>query len=246
MRHLKEFPGFLKLAPCAMAVGALLLCAGTASASITTYAGQDDGADVGGPFPNSGSAAADFATAAGLLGLVDTITFEDLTAGFNPSITAAPGVTLSTDSTDYGDGFSGVSDTSDGNVYGFNTTPGGSNWYGFPAASATFTFSSPTASFGFWLTGVQSDFTSAITVSFNDGSDQTLNAPVNVNGGAAFFGFTDPGASISSVTITNTGNDAWGIDDVSYNGGASTPEPATMSLFALGFAGIGMLRRRAG
>jgi hypothetical protein len=62
-----------------------------------------------------------------------------------------------------------------------------------------------------------------------------------VNGGVEFFGFTDPTASILAVTITNIGNDAWGIDDVQYN---SIPEPATMVLMGGGLVAAALIRRR--
>ena len=203
----------------------VVFLAGRAMAAINTISAQDDGAPVGGPFPNSSAASASFLTAATAIAPVNTITFEGLPLGYSSSFTAAPGVTVNLTGPDYGDGFSGLSDTTFGNLYGFNTTPGGSEWLGFPTGSATFDFANPTASFGFWYTGVQTTFTSSLTVDFNDGSSESLNLPINVNGGAAFFGFTDAGESISAITIDDESSDAWGVDDVSYNTPSSSSVP---------------------
>ncbi len=208
---------------------------------ITTFSGQDDGAATTGPFPNSNAAQAAFLTAASGLSAVNTITFEDQPLGYNANFTAAPGVNVTVSAGNYGAGYSGISNTTLGNVYGFNTTPGGAQWFGFPAGSATFTLANPTESFGFWLTGIQTAYTSLLTVQFNDGVGQTLNVPLNANGGAQFYGFTDTGWAITSVTITNTGGDAWGIDDVSYG---SAPEPSSLLLLGSGALGLAALIRR--
>jgi len=67
----------------------------------------------------------------------------------------------------------------------------------------------------------------------------------NATTGAQFFGFTDSGASISSVTLNEAGpftsaRDLWAVDDVVYS--TTVPEPATLSLLGLGLAAIA--RRR--
>jgi len=224
-----------------------LLVAGAMSASsIVTYEGQDDGAPITGPFPNSTTAETAFTTAAITLSPLDTITFESLPVGFQSSFTAAPGVTVDLNAPDDGDGVSGVSDITFGNNFGFNVTPAGSKWLGFAQGSVEFSFATPTDYFGFWLTGVQTPLTSQITVNFSDGVSEVLNAPVNNNGGAAFFGFTDAGKSIDSITITNNSNDAWGIDDVKYNTGASAiPEPSSIVLFGTVVLALGGGLRRA-
>jgi hypothetical protein len=235
-----------------LAVGALVLggIQREAVAGIVTFSGSDDGAPITGPFPNSAAAQTNFLAAASALGPTNTITFENLPLGYYTPFTAATGVSVAINAPNFGDGFSGISTTTFGNLYGFNTTPGGSKWLGFPEGSATFSFASPTQSFGFYLTGVQTLFSSSIDVTFSDGSSQDLNAPINVNGGASYFGFTDAGKSIASVTITNIGNDAWGIDDVTYNSSpVATPEPASICLMGMGIgmglAGYGWRRRKA-
>jgi hypothetical protein len=182
-------------------------------------------------------------TAAGAFGTTNTITFENLAPGYYPQFTAAPGVTVTTPPPNYGPGNSGISNTTFGKLYGFNTTPGGANWLGFPGGSATFAFSSPTNSFGMYLTGLQTDLTASLTVNFDDGTSEVLQLPVTVNGGAEYYGFTDA-VAISSVTITGGSSDAWGIDDVTYN----IPEPTTIIIWSLlgAFAiTVGWQRRKA-
>jgi hypothetical protein len=88
---------------------------------------------------------------------------------------------------------------------------------------------------------LQTVFTNSLTFTF--GSD-VLNLPVNVDGGASYFGFTttDP---FSSLTVTNLGSDAWGIADVSFNVFASgVPEPSTWAMMLLGFFSTGFMIRR--
>ncbi len=204
----------------------------TSQASIITFVGQDDGAPTSGPFPLSDAAQTSFETAAAAFGSLNTITYESLAVGFYTPIAAAPGVSITLSAGDFGNGFSGISNTTVGNLYGFNTTPGGSQWLGFPEGSATFTFATPIHSFGTFLTGLQTIFsdTTGLAITFNDGSPELLNPPINVNGGAEYFGFTDTSA-FSSVTLTDTSADAWGIDDTTYNGVPSTiPEPSSILL----------------
>jgi hypothetical protein len=128
-------------------------------------------------------------------------------------------------------------------VYGFNVTPGGSQWLGAPIGTTTYSFASPITAFGLWLTGVQTVFTTSFTLTFNDGTAQTLNLPINVDGGTTCYGFTDT-AAFSSITITNLSDDAWGQDDVSYSSPSSVPEPSSLLLLGSGVVGLAGLPRR--
>jgi hypothetical protein len=115
----------------------------------------------------------------------------------------------------------------------------------------TFSFATPIQAFGAYFSGVQDFFTD--TVNFSDGTSQVLDIPETGTsssvGALDFVGFTDGGASISSVTINagnpTTGYDYIGIDDVLFGPVATpVPEPFTLSLFGAGLAGAAALRRR--
>jgi hypothetical protein len=225
---------------------------GSAHAAIMTFSGADNGAAACHPPPcvNSDAAAASFDAAAGAHGL---ITFEGLPLGPFVSMGVAPGVTVTLTGAEAGSG--GIQNTNQHapTPIGFNTTAGGTEWlqafpnFNSPGETLTFTFASPIDAFGGYLTDTQVGFPGSITVTFNDGSSQSL--PVTKNddtGGAVFFGFTDLGAQIASVTY-NTGatgatRDIWGIDDVRF--AVPAPEPASLALLVTGLIGLGIVGRR--
>ena len=230
---------------------AVVFAAPANAGTVTTFVGQDDGAPITGPFPSSAAAQTNFLAAAGAFGTLSiNHDFEDQPVGFSNSNTWSNGdgtFTLSASTPNFGNGFSGISNIPgpDGNLDGFNVGSG-TKWLGFPLGSATFNNTNPTNSFGAYFTGLQTVFsgTNGLVVTFTDadGTLQTLFVPINVNGGAEYFGFTDT-AGFSSVTFTNTTNDAWGMDNVQFNVSsvAPVPLPATLPLFATGVGALGLL-----
>jgi hypothetical protein len=214
-----------------------------ASASTVTFAGQDNGSLVGTPLPNSVAARNSFVAAAGAFGTLDSFSFETASVGFHGgtfNLHAGLG-TITLNAPNLGNGFSGISDTTFGNLYGYNVNLGGSHWLGFTNGSATFNFTNPTHSFGAFFTGLQG---TPLVITLNDGSGTIFNPVTNTNGGAQYFGFTDT-ASFTSLTISNVG-DAWGLDAFTINI-APVPEPSTWAMMILGFAGVGFMayRRKA-
>jgi hypothetical protein len=161
------------------------------------------------------------------------ITFESVPVGSFTNLVVAPGVTIS-----------GV-DGSGNNLFinntpdfpsapaldGFNTTPGGANYLEMKGGALTFTFAAPVQFFAAILTGVQTSFFQD-TVTFNDGSSQSINAPGtgtnSSNGALDFVGFTDAGKSITSVSINagTASQDFIGVDDVRFQ--AVVPEPSSV------------------
>lgn len=225
-----------------------------AMAVTTIYAGQDDGVGPGGSYVNSNAAEASFLAAAAAFGTVKTDGFESAAVGYYSPLDL-DGVSITYSTANFGPSYSGVSDTMIGTaLYGFNVTPGGSKWLGFPDfinSAATFTFDSPTKSFGFYLTGVQALFTSAITLQLLDGSMSTFYLPLNTNGGVTYFGITDT-TGFTAVFLQQTNYpgyaDAYGIDNISFNDTLkpTVPEPATWAMLITGFGLVGVASRRRG
>ncbi len=85
---------------------------------------MDDGAPVGGPFPNSKAERNLFNAAASAFGPFRTRGLEGQPVGFHNTVTLCCGdgtITLNVPQ-DFGAGFSGISKTTFGNLYGFNIT----------------------------------------------------------------------------------------------------------------------------
>ncbi len=225
-------------------LGSLALACSGAHAAVVTYAGNDPGANSTDPRPNSNLAAAQFDPAAGTLGPVNFLNFENVALGSFSSLSLGNGVTLS--GTDYLGGNQTIRNSAAGTpdgLYGYNTTFGGANFVYINAGTLTFTFSQPIDAFGGYFSGVQF---AGETVTFNDGTAQTLTLTNSSSsaGGVEFLGFTDAGRKISSVTIntpnpSNTLGDFIGLDDVRFSL-APVPEPSVVALLAgAGAAGLG-------
>ncbi|MGI4788802.1 MAG: hypothetical protein ACRYFS_08125 [Janthinobacterium lividum] len=226
------------------AVGAAALSALPSQAQ-TLYSGIDMAAGQGDPHPLSDSAATSFGTAASGLGLVNTINFENATVGASGGL-LAPGVSFTTTAlppSPFSDGF--VLDAPAGAPtadFGYNTTPNGANYLFLDNTQATFTFTQPIQAFGAYLTGVQLD---GETITLSDGSVISIPNP-GLTGGCQFLGFTDPGKTITSVTINPYG-DAIGVDDIQYVTNPVPEASTTVSfglLLALGMGGVVITARK--
>jgi hypothetical protein len=213
-----------------LVAGALVVAgfAGRAKAgTITTYLGADNNVSSLAQMTNSVAAETAFVAAAPGLSL---ITFE----------TAVPAsVTIV--------GGSITNNSGCGQLCGFNTTAGGQNFYLLDGGTGTFTFTTAIDAFGMYITGLQTDLVAQETITFSDGSSQTINTPASTGGGGAFMGFTDIGASIVSVSYNAT-SDIVSLDDVRYgNVSSSVPEPSSLLLLGTGLLVLGMvaIRKRA-
>jgi hypothetical protein len=246
----------------------LLLASGPlVRADVTTYTASDPGVGPGAPStrPNSTAEAALFGSAAGPLGSLNTITFaglaNNLPGADNNPLTVAAGVTLSVLGTDHNPPtgiFYGVSTSTPSPVLnGYSTSPGVAQFFDFvpqaPAsgigtASMTFQFGSGTSAFGLYITGFGNVPGNTLTATFNDGTPRSYSILGSLSGGVQFWGFTVPGASITSVTFTEVGatptsRDAFGIDTITYTiPNVPVPEPAAALLLVLG--GLGLLAPR--
>ncbi len=238
-----------KLTDCSRSLAVGLLAAISLQGA-TIYYGADNGAGPGDDRPLSDAARSAFVSATGATG---PITFEGLAVGFNANFTAAPGVdvTMTNLLSSFCGGVCAINDHSP-DPLGFNVTASGSQHlrvvpaYDSAGGAVTFTFAVPVYAFGFYLTDTQDNFPGPILVAFNDGESQSLSITKNdYSGGALFWGYSNPGAAITSFSITTGATsdkrDLWGIDDVYY---AQVPEPRTMLLLGAGLAYLAWRRRR--
>jgi hypothetical protein len=202
----------------------------SANATLVTYIAGDNGVSSLADMVNSTAEAAVFNAVTGL-GI--TYDFESATLPSNLNIAGGSGRT---------------NNSGCGPLCGINTTVAGSYFELAYATPVTFSFATPVDSFGFYVTGLQTNLVGPEIITFVNGSQvtQTINFPPAINGGGAFVGFVDYGDLISSVTF-NPSNDIVAFDDLRFGNSAtnpSVPEPATLALLGIGLAGIGFSRKR--
>lgn len=224
-------------------LAALALCPVAALAQ-TTYNGADPGAGIGDSHPNTSAANTAFIADASTLGTINTITFESAPVGYSTSLALDPETTMTASNLD--PTYSDISDSSYSTADGYNTTLFGTKFFQFvnytfyTTASVTFTFAQPIDAFGADFTGLESNVNGDVALTFNDGSAQSYAIPKPDIAGDQFFGFTDAGKSLSSVTLTQVlpsnglSRDFFGIDQVQYGiAPSAAPEPSPLTAFAV-------------
>jgi hypothetical protein len=236
-----------------LAICVAVLMATSAVDADILYTGADDGAEPGSTLTNSDAAAALFDADAGSIGTLQLVDFESLSTGFFTALEIAPGVTATMSDVQNAAGC-GITTYSD-RYLGFNTTSGGEQSLRVVPAlnggttTLAFTFDVPIQAWGAYITGLEASVNGDLFVVYDDGSVHEYEVTGTTVGGAQFFGFTDVGMSISTVTLElrnvgSNGRDWFAVDDMRYT---PIPEPATMLMLGglgAGLAGARKLRRK--
>jgi hypothetical protein len=178
-----------------IATAALMLFSiyvGQVQAALVVFSGSDAASSTN-PRPNAAAAAAAYNTAASGLGPISLIDFEPAPVGSLHNYGVAPGFIINgTDSFSGDQSIVNSPFSLPDELFGYNTTPGGTQFALVDGGNLVFTFSPAIQSFGAYLSGIQN---SIETITFSDGSSQTVAIPLPspTNGGIAFVGFTDTG-----------------------------------------------------
>lgn len=138
----------------------------------------------------------------------------------------------------------------------FNTTPGwgghatdGSNYINYQSSGGetlTFNFTSAIDSFGINVTD-WGDFGSGSLTFSNDAGDSATMALAPLGDDNEFFFGAISAFDFTVVELTNSiAGEAYSFDEVYYGqAGGDIPLPSTITLLALGLAGLAVRRRRA-
>lgn len=233
-----------------LVAGAALAAVASVHGAPVIYYGIDPGAGPANPRPNSDAARASWTTAASSLGSVAIIDFES-----NANSTLAASAILDSNTTvARTGGFTTMGIMDDPNIvtWGYNTTSGGNRQLTAApligvgeTVTLKFDFATPVQAWGSFFTGVGT-VTSALRVNFVGGGFQEFNIAGAANGGILFWGFTDAGQLISSISVvmennSNLDSDVFSLDDMGY---VVIPLPHTGGLAVAGLIGLGALRRR--
>lgn len=202
-----------------------MICLAAPAHAVTVYSGYDQGAGDLASSPNATAAAASFDAAVTASDIVD---FEGALGDFSFA----------------GDGFVRNTQRCAPALCGYNTTAGGQNFLDV-TFNTTFMFANGIDAFGAYFTGVQRG---TATLTYDNGNTVELAMPSAAlnDGGTTFFGFSDAGASITSISYyTGDGGDFVGVDDIRFRVAAPVPVPATLPLLLGGVFAFGLIRRKA-
>jgi hypothetical protein len=204
---------------------------------ISTFTGIDPGVGPGGAHINSQTAANSFATTVGSA-LGGSINFENMSVGTGVPLSFGGGSLTATNAG--GPLFAQVQSGGSASL-GFNTTPGGTNFFQVNQDLATqptvitFNFADPISAFGAYISGLGTS-AGSLRVWFDDGQLESLPVEGNASGGVLFFGFlSDAKTSAVHLQLDTVGgivDDGIGIDDVVF----TTPEPGSIGLFGVAAA----------
>lgn len=210
----------------------------------------------------TGNYAAFLSSLSSLGASAQTITFNDQLPGalnpiFFPGVTFAPVGTFSIRN-DAGPGQGNTSSTPLSTGEGLHAASPYLDNASAPS-SLGISFANPTSGVGLFLvdffnpSGFNNDVTFQAFTGMNGtgtslGSFSALSFNFQDNN-KYFLGFTSAAGNIGSVVLTRVSDDTgddFGIDDVTFGSAAVqvTPEPATFTLMATGFVGLGGLVRR--